>query len=80
MQIEQKYPNQPKFLLVVYMSAFAVVLIVLAAIIVIGWRNHKGHNKPPFTKTPVSVVAPAPRLSHPEPFGSFRLRESGQAA
>ena len=55
MKLEQTPPNQPKFVLVVYMAAFAIVVIVLAFIIVISWRNRKGH-KTPYTKTPTSQL------------------------
>ena len=79
MQIEQTSPNQPKFLLVVYMFAGAVVVVVLAAIIIISWRNRKGH-KTPYTKTPVSQMAPAPRLSLPMNPLTFRLAGEHEAA
>ncbi|MGI4827936.1 MAG: hypothetical protein ACRYFU_07075 [Janthinobacterium lividum] len=78
MQSEQTPPNQPKFLLVVYMFAGAIVVIVLAAIIIIGWRNRKGH-KTPYTKTPVSWVAPAPRLPHPYPASTPGFTGANQA-
>ena len=60
MQIEETPPNKPKFILVVYMFAGAVIVIVLAAIIIIGWRNRKGH-KTPYDKTPTSWLAAPPQ-------------------
>ena len=64
MRVEETAPNKPKFILVVYLFAGTVVVIVLAFIIVISWRNRKGH-KTPYTKTPTSWLAAPP--AGPEP-------------
>ena len=53
MQVEQVKPNKPSFGIVVLLAAVAILIIVIGAVIVVGWRAHK-KNTPPYTKHPVS--------------------------
>ena len=53
MQVEQVKPNKPSFGVVVLLAAVALLVIVIGAVIVVGWRAHK-KNTPPYTKHPVS--------------------------
>ena len=57
MQIEQTKPNKPSFLLVVLLSAGFLLLAFLIAAVILG--THK-RNPVPFTKHPVSRLAPLP--------------------
>ncbi len=55
MQLEQVKPNKPSFLMVVLLSAAAILVIFIAAFVIVGWRSHK-KNQPPFSKHPVSQL------------------------
>ena len=59
MEIEGNKPDPSIFAHVVYLSVAALVVIIVAVVIIVGWRSHK-KNTPPFTKHPVSqLVLPA---------------------
>ena len=51
-------PEPANFAHVVYMAVFAVVAIVIFAIVVIAWRSKKVHT-PPYTQHPTAQIAPA---------------------
>ena len=49
-------PEPANFAHVVYMAVFAVVAIVIFAIVVIAWRSKKVHT-PPYTQHPTAQLA-----------------------
>ena len=55
---EGNKPDASMFAHVVYLAAGAILVIIIAALILVGWRSTK-KNTPPFTKHPVSrLVVP----------------------
>ena len=55
MEIQGNKPDPSIFAHVVYLAAGAILVIIIAAIIIVGWRSHK-KNQPPFTKHPTSLL------------------------
>lgn len=55
MQIEQQGSQKPNFFLVGLMAAAAVILLIVGAFAIVGWRSQKA-NKAPYTKHPVSML------------------------
>ncbi len=56
MKVEQTGNEKPNFLLILYLFAGAILVIVIAVVIVISWRNRKPYT-PPFSKHPVSMLS-----------------------
>ena len=62
MEIEGNKPDPSIFAHVVYLAAGAILVIIIAAVILLFWRSHK-KTTPPYTKHPVSLLAPAGPVS-----------------
>ena len=62
MEIEQIKPHKPSFGMVVALSAAAIIVVFIAAIIILKIRDKKKGN-PPFVKHPVSEIYTAPPRS-----------------
>ena len=62
MDVKQLMGGKPNFGLVVLMAATAILGIIIAAALIVGWRA-RHVKKTPYTKDPTAQLAAPPRLS-----------------